>query len=107
MKIKASQIKPGMVISTNRKWRRKEIENIFLVTATKGKVNVEYTHLNFQDAYGGLMVGSIDGEQEVRVIKGEKRKFIIEEITKDVFRNLRDIENVIDTLKLIEAMEGK
>jgi len=107
MKIKANQIKPGMVISIKRHIKKKSFEDICLVVAIKGKQEVEYTHLDFQDPYYGLMVGTINGEQVVQVVEGKKRKFIIQEITKEIYRSLHDTENIINTLKLIEAMERK
>lgn len=102
MKIKASAIKPGMVICIKRDtgWN-----DFCLVTAVKGKSPVEYTHLDFQDAYGGLMVGSLDGDTEVKVVLGKERKHIISKIKDDMFKYLHDAENVIDTLHLIEAMD--
>ncbi len=106
MKIKASKIKPGMVININRKGaNNRKYEDICLVTATTGHTKVNYTHLDFQDAYGGLLIGTIDGLEEVQIIKGKRRKYILDHIKNDVFRNLHDIENIIDTLRLIEAME--
>jgi hypothetical protein len=105
MKIKAAQIKPGMVICRKRKWKREIIEDLFLVTAISGRSKIEYTHLDYQDSYGGLLVGDIDGEEDVDVIKNERRKRIIKEITKEVWRNYHDIKNIIDTLRLIEAMD--
>ena len=102
MKIKASAIKPGMVICIKRK---SEFDDFCLVTATRGKVVVSYTHLDFQYAYGGLLVGSIKGSETVHVILGKKRKRILDRIKRDIFHNLHDVENIIDTLKLIEVME--
>ena len=107
MKIKACQIKPGMVIRMTRKWKKRNIEDISLVTATEGKVKVKYTHLDFQDAYFGLLAGTLDGETEVNVIVGKKREQVIDKIFREVIQNLSDIQNVIDTIRLIKAMERK
>ena len=101
MKIKAKEIKPGMVIGIKR---IKKYNDICLVTACSGYTEIEYTHLDLQDAYGGLVVGTLDGEEKVKVINGDQRKYIIDVIKKDVFKNLHDIENVVDTIRLIEAM---
>lgn len=100
MKIKASEIKPGMVINI----KRKNYNNDFcLVTAVSGYREVEYTHLNFQDAYNGLMIGSIKGSEKVQIITGKKRQYIINKIKDDVFRSFHDTENIINTIRLIEA----
>jgi len=102
MKIKASAIKPGMVICIKRNGK---FDDFCLVTAVKGKSHVEYTHLDFQDAYGGLMVGSLSGDTEVKVVTGKERKHIISKIKDDMFKYLHDAENTIDTIHLIEAMD--
>ena len=104
MKIKASAIKPGMVICIKRDtgWN-----DFCLVTAVRGKMDVEYTHLDFQDSYGGLMVGSLSGDTDVKVVSGKERKHIISKIKEDMFRYLHDAENTINTLRLIEAMDTR
>lgn len=101
MEIKASEIKPGMVICVKRDtgWN-----DFCLVTAVRGKTHVEYTHLDFQDAYGGLMIGSLSGDTKVKVVLGKKRKSIIYKIKEDMFKYLHDAENTIDTIHLIESM---
>jgi hypothetical protein len=101
MKLMASAIKPGMVICIKRngKWN-----DYCLVTAISGYSEIEYTHLDYQDSYGGLLIGSIKRDEVVKVMAGKERKLIISKIKDDVFRNLHDIENVIDTIRLIEAM---
>ena len=104
-KIKASAIQPGMVIGIKR--NKSEYDDICLATAKSGYSNVEYTHLDLQDAYGGLMIGSIDGKTLVEVVTGRKRKAVISKIKDDVFRNLHDTENIINTINLIEAMDKK
>lgn len=97
--IKAWQMKPGMVIQTGRGC-------ICLILAKEGRGTVQYTHLDYQQAYGGALVGTIKGEEMIKVLKGKKRKAVINSIKKEVFRNLHDIEVYIDMIRLIEAMEG-
>ena len=102
MKItEAQNIKPGMVIAIKR---RKDYNDICLVTARRGHRDIEYTHLDLEDSYNGLMIGSIDGKEKVKIITGAKRKAIIERIKDDVFRKLHDTESLIDMLRLIESM---
>ena len=102
MLIPASKIKAGMVIGIKRK---REYDDFCLILAKRGFVDVEYTHLGYQDAYGSAMVGSIKGTEKVKVITGAKRKIIIKRIRDDVFKYLFDVEHLIDTLNLIEDME--
>lgn len=104
MKIKASEIKPGMVIGIDRGDNYKDT---CLILAKKGFVEVEYTHLDTGEAYGGAMVGTIDGSTMVKVIRGKKRDKIIKTIKDEVFKNLHDIEYLIDMIRLIEAMGGE
>lgn len=91
MKIKACEIKPGMVIGISRGKLDAKFPDIALVTATKGIYSVEYTHFNFQDAYGGQMVGTLKGSTKVKVITGKQRQHVIKTILTEVFRNLHDI----------------
>lgn len=99
MKIKASKVKPGMVIQIGE-------SEICLVTATFGSSEVEYTFLDLQQAYDGLLVATIDGKQKVKVIKGQKREAAIAIIKTEVFKRLDDTTNTIDTIRLIEAMDS-
>ncbi len=101
--IKASEIKPGMTIAIKRKGTT--YDDFCLILAKSGHTNVEYTHLDFQDSYGGAMIGSIDGKELVKVIKGKKRQYIFDHIKKDIFKYKWDIEHIIDTLRLIESMD--
>jgi superfamily II helicase len=103
MLIQASAIKAGMVIAI----KRDKYNEIALVLAKKGFVNVEFTHLDYQDAYGDALVGSIQGTKKVKVITGLKRKYIIKKIKDDVFKYLHDVEHLIDMIRLIEDMERK
>ena len=105
MKIRAHKIKPGMVVGFRRGPKGNRFDDCCLILATKGLVDVEYTFLDLQQAYGGALVGTIGGKEEVRVLKGNKRKSVISKIKRDVFRNLHDIENLIDMVRLIEAMD--
>ena len=100
--IEASKIKPGMVIGIKR---RKKYDDFCLVLAVTGHTKVEYTHLDFQDSYGGALIGSIDGTEYVKVIKGKKKQHIFNHIKDDIFKWKWDIEHLIDTLRLIEAMD--
>ena len=102
--IKASEIKAGMVIAIKRKVK---YDDIVLVLAKNGFAEVEYTFLDYQDAYGGALVGSIKGTEKVKVIVGEKRKAVIKSIKDDVFKNYFDLEHLIDMIRLIEDMERK
>jgi hypothetical protein len=99
--IPAHSMQPGMVIAISR---TRKYDDICLVIATNGFVEVSYTHLDFQDSYGGPLIGTIDGKEIIKVIRGNRRNFVIKKIKEDVFRNHRDIENTIDIIKLIEAM---
>lgn len=101
MKIKAKNIKPGMVIAIDR---GDDFGDVCLVLATSGFVDVEYKHLDLQDAYDAL-IGIIKGETDVKVLKGKNRKDVIQKIKSQVFRRLHDIEATIDMIRLIEAME--
>lgn len=107
MKIKASKIKPGMVINVKRLSNKRVINDYCLVTAVSGHIDVDYTHLDFNDSYNGLVIGNIKGTTEVEVIVGKKRKYIIDKIKDDVFRSLHDTENIVNTIRLIEAMYNR
>ena len=100
--IQASAIKAGMVIAIKRK---EKYDDIALILAKKGFTDVEYTHLDYQDAYGSAMVGSIKGAEKVKVILGIQRQAVIKSIRNDVFKYLFDVEHLIDTLNLIQDME--
>jgi len=103
MKIKAYKIKPGVVIGVDR---GDNYGDICLVTAIKrkGLVNIEYVHIDLLMAYHGKLVGSIDRETKVKIIKGKKRKEVINKIKKEVFKSLHDVEEDINTIRLIEEM---
>lgn len=100
--IEASKIKPGMIIGIKRKVK---YDDFCLILAVSGSTTVEYTHLDFQDSYGGAMIGSIDGKERVKIIKGKKRQYIFDHIKEDVFKWKWDNEHLINTLRLIEAMD--
>ncbi len=102
MKIKAKEIQPGMVIGINR---GRGYDDICLVIATKGFVSVEYTHFDYIDAYGGAMVGTLDGKTKVKVITGKKRQKVIKSIKYDLFKSYNDTQKDIDTIWLIQAMD--
>jgi len=103
MEIKASAIKPGMVICI----KRGDFDDVYLVTTKKGFVKVEYTYLDFQDSYNGLYIGNISGDDLVNVITGKKRKYVIIKIKDAIFKRLHDTENIVNTINLIEAMGSK
>ena len=103
MRIIASAMKAGMVINI----KRNKYNDIALILAKSGRSNIEYTHLDYQDSYGGVMVGSITGTEKIQVITGAKRKYIIKKIKDDVFKYLHDVEHLIDMIRLIEDMERK
>lgn len=100
--IKAAAIKAGMVIGIKR---RKDFDDIVLVLAKTGFTKVSYTFLDYADGYGGALCSDIGGKEKVKVIKGLKRKAVLKSIKDDVFKNLHDIQNLIDTIRLIEDME--
>ncbi len=104
MKIKADDIQPGMVIGVDNE--EGTFRSVYLITATgaSGLKEFNFTGLDLQQAYGGLLGGSLDSNKKVKVYKGKNRTHIIESMKKDVFRNLRDIEYLIDTIRLIEVM---
>jgi hypothetical protein len=109
MKIKASQIKPGMLIlrapfKFRGKMRHHDYE---LVTAKKGFVKVKYTHFNRPDGFSGRVIGWMDGKEQIKVITNKKKKAkIVKEILSDVFKHLHDIKDDADLLRLIQAMES-
>jgi len=100
--MQAKDIKPGMVINVLGANGQDCYE---LVAAISNGVEIAVSHYNFQEAYGGQMTRYIPREDEVHeVVTGEKRKYIIEHILKDLHKNLHDIENDIDMVRLIQAM---
>ena len=103
MKIKANEMQPGMVIGIDR---GHNYEDVSLVIAKKGFVEVEYTHFDFQDSYHGAMVGTIKGKKKIKVIKGKKRRRVIEQIKSDLHKNYHDVSRNIDTVWLILAMDN-
>ncbi len=98
MKIKVRDVKPGMTVKFSK-------YGTSLILAKAGRVEVKYTHLEKLDAFYGPLVGWIDGEKKVEVVTGKRRQKAMYEIKAEVFRSLHDIENVVDMIRLIEAME--
>lgn len=98
-KIKAMEIKPGMVVDMGEK-------DIVLVIATKGLVEIEYTHFRAHDLYMGLLIGSIDGKKTVKVVEEEEREAVIQKCLDKTYDRLHDVEKDIDTLRLIQAMSN-
>lgn len=94
-----------MVICIKR-GKKKDINDIALVLAKSGFADVEYKHLDYNDAYNGVMIGSIKGTDKVEVILGEQRKAIFKEIRHDVFDRFHDAVDLVDTINLIEDMEA-
>lgn len=112
MKIKASQIKPGMLILRDYKrytsLGKNRTKDYVLVTAKKGFVKVEYTHFNSLDGYSGRMIGFIDGKEKVKVItKKRLKERIVKEILNDRFQYKHDVDEDIDTLRLIQSMDAR
>jgi len=103
--IEASKMKPGMIIGIKR--RGDKYDDIVLILAKTGYDKVEYTFLDYQDAYSSAMCSGIDGKELVKVMTGKRRKYIFEHIRSDVFKYHNDVEQLIDTLRLIEAMDKK
>ena len=105
-KIKAHQIKPGMLINTGPK---KYIHNyLSLITAVSGVKNIEYTFFDYQDSYHGQFIGSIDRNKFVWLIEDKEiRKNVLKSINDDLHRNFHDTKRNIDLIKLIQEMENK
>jgi hypothetical protein len=101
--IEASKIQPGMIIGIKR--RGDKYDDIVLILAKTGFTDVDYKFLDYQDAYGSIMCSGIKGKELVKVITGKRKKHIFEHIQKDVFKYHSDVEDLIDTLRLIEAMD--
>jgi len=102
MKIKARQIKPGMVIDK----KFKGDHDYMLVTSVKGYKEVECAHFNHCDGYMGRMIGFYDGKEKVKVITNKKKRAkIIKDILDDVFKLLHDTEDNVALIKLIQAMD--
>lgn len=100
MRIKARQIKPGMVINIRDK-------DYALVTSVKGYTEVECTHFNYSDGYMGRLTGYFSGEATVKVVTSKKKRAkIIKSILTDVFKLFHDAEDNIALIKLIQAMES-
>lgn len=94
MKIKAGDMKPGMVIAIKR---NKTFDDVCLVlarTGGKSDMDIEYTHLDLQDSYGGALVGKINGNTLIKVYKGKKRKYVMAKIKEDLF-SWRDRKSVV------------
>lgn len=102
--IEASKIQPGMTIGIERQ-NKGQYDDYCLIIAKSGFTKVKYTHLDFQDSYGGALVGELEGKELVEVITGRKRQHIFEHIKNDLFKNLHDVEHLIDVMRLIEAMD--
>ena len=101
-KIKAYQIKPGMLIN-----RAKEDKRFLeLVTAVDGFDPIEYIHFQTNDGYSGSMIRSVDRNEEVEVIEGELKREAVQKCLEATFRRQREVENDINTIKLIQAMGG-
>lgn len=101
-KIKAREIKPGMVINTRP--NDNDVYGYCLVTACSGYVDISYTHFNYNDSFGGQMVGTLNGKDKVLLITGETRNSIIKNIKDDVFKALHYAERNVDLIRLIESM---
>lgn len=110
MKIKASQVKPGMVIGIDRGDNYGDVCLVLAIKNTGGIFNrnnvLEYTHLDVNDCYFGPLVGSIRAKSTVKVITGSERKATLKKIKDQVFKSLHNVERTIDTIRLIEAMGG-
>ena len=104
MKIKARDIKPGMVIGFDRCGNGK-YDDICLVVSTKGLEKVSYGHFDYMDGYSGKMYSYLEGETKVKVIKGKKRQKVIKKIKSDIHRLYWDVKNDIDLIWLIQSME--
>lgn len=107
MKIKASQIKPGMVIGIDRGGAvnsKKKYWDACLITTVNGVKTVEYTHLDLY-CNMGRMVGTIDGDRKVKVFTGKKRKTFFDVIKSQILSNLRRAEAEVELVRLVEAMD--
>ena len=104
-KIKASSIKPGMVIQRTRKvLDGSKWTDTYLIISKTGFVEPEICFIDYQDPYWGRCHTTLKGKKKVKVITGEARKHVIEVIKKDVFKRFHDVETEIDFIRLIEEM---
>ena len=100
--IKAMNIKPGMLIDITNDSRSPDIS---LITATEGKVKVQYTHFTLHDTYCEGLIGTIVGEKLVDVITGEKRKELIQKCLDGAYKRYFNARDDINTIRLIQAMD--
>ena len=102
--ILAKFIHPGMVINCNPK-EKEEHFHIILVTACSGFVEVEITHFGLQEAYGGRLCMTLNGEDEVIEIRGEQRLYVLEKIKDGIFKYFHDAEEDVNLIRLIEEIK--
>ena len=101
MHIKAREIKPGMVV---RKLNATIKDDVALITAKKGLVEVKLTYFSNLDSYYGRVISTVKGTEKFKVVKGKKRKKILNNIIESNFKRLHDINNDIELLQLIKTM---
>jgi hypothetical protein len=99
--IKAVNIQPGMIIDFKPKG---EFKHICLVTATSGRIDIEYTHFSLADTYCESMIGNINRDKNVGIIKGDMRKTMLKEFLDGAFDRLHNAERDVETVRLIIAM---
>ena len=94
-------MKPGMLVQFPN-------GSIDLVTAISKKLtkDIEYTHIQLVDPYWGRMIGSTERNTEVKVIQGEKKKVLIQEILEGLWKRRQDVKEEIELVELIKAMDS-
>jgi hypothetical protein len=100
--MKASEIKPGMVVNMAS---NNDYNDIVLIVATVGKIDIQYTHFTLSDPSCELLVGTIHKDQDVGIITGAKRKSAIEEIKLGQYRRKGEVKRDLETVLLIESMD--
>ena len=99
--IKASDIKPGMVVEIIK-------DDVCLVTAIKRKcVQIQYTGFYMHDACDGALVSWTHSNKKVKVIRGKKRTAFIKEIAVEVRRGIGRREEGLNSIYLIQAMDNQ
>ena len=105
-KLTPQDVKPGMVINIVRA-HAPDYYDACLVIATEGRVKISYTYLDYQEAYGGALIGKFSDTDKIYELTGDYRALVIKSVKKDLSRNKYDIEHLIDMVRLIEAMDER
>jgi hypothetical protein len=100
--MKASEIKPGMVVNMAP---NNDYNDIALIVATSGKIDIQYTHFTLSDPSCELLVGTAHKDRDVEIITGDERKEIIRKIKEGQWQRKWWVEKDLETVLLIESMD--